>query len=106
MSENLVPIFAKIDCVKIDKARLFAGKNGAKYLDVILVPTRDNAYGNEYMIVQSVSKEEREAGVKGPILGNAKLSQRQPQQGGGSYRPASAAQKPAPKRDESEEPFF
>ena len=92
MSENLVPIFAKIDCVKIEKQRLFAGKKGAKYLDAILVPTPNSEYG-DFMIVQSVSKEEREAGVKGPILGNAKLSQKQ--QAGGSYRPAGALPKKA-----------
>ena len=100
MSENLVPIFIKIDCTKIIKERLFLGKKGAKYLDAILVPTRDSQFGEDYFIAQSVSKEEREAGVKGPILGNAKLSRSQ--QGGGSYKPANAAPKAAPSRDEED----
>ena len=63
-------ITAKIDVTKIDKARLFQGQKGT-YLDVVLIPTRDGKFG-DYMVVQSVTKEERQAGVRGPILGNAK----------------------------------
>lgn len=66
-------ISVKIDVTKIDKSHLFDGKNGAKYLDVILIETPDNRYGNDYMAAQSVSKEAREAGEKGPILGNGKI---------------------------------
>ena len=71
-------IVAKIDVTKIDKAKLFAGKNGAKYLDICLIDRADD-YGNSHMVVQSVSKEERAQGVRGAILGNAKtLGQEQP----------------------------
>lgn len=66
-------IVAKLDVTKVDKARLFAGKNGAKYLDIVLIPSANDRYGNDYMVTQSVSKEEREKGVKGAILGNAKI---------------------------------
>lgn len=65
-------ITAKLDVTKIEKARLFPGKNGAKYLDIVLIPTTDDRYGNTHMVVQAVTKEEREAGTRGPILGNAK----------------------------------
>ena len=65
-------ITAKIDVTKIEKARLYKGEKGT-YLDVVLIPTPDNSYGNDYMIVQSVTKEEKDAGVKGAILGNAKV---------------------------------
>ena len=82
-------IIAKIDVAKIDKARLFPGKNGAKYLDIILRETPGDKYGNDYMVVQSVTKEERQAGVKGAILGNAKTYG---QPAGSSPKPA---QKPA-----------
>lgn len=64
-------ITLKLDVTKIDKAKLFAGKNGAKYLDIVLFE-RDDAYGNNFMVVQSVSKEERQAGKRGAILGNGK----------------------------------
>ncbi len=65
-------ISLKIDVTKIDKERLFKGKKGT-YLDaVLLYDEQDDQYGNNGMIIQSVSKEEREKGVKGNILGNAK----------------------------------
>lgn len=64
-------ISLKIDVTKIDKSKLFNGKQGT-YLDAILIETPNNQYGDDYMIVQSVSKEEREQGIKGAILGNAR----------------------------------
>ena len=66
-------ITAKIDCTKIDKSKLFLGKNGAKYLDIVLIESKNDQYGNDYMVVQSVSQEERAAGKRGAILGNAKI---------------------------------
>lgn len=65
-------ISLRIDVKKIDKNRLYEGKKGT-YLDAVLMfDDQDDKYGNNGMIVQSVSKEEREKGVKGNILGNAK----------------------------------
>ena len=64
-------ISLKIDVTKIDKSRLFKGEKGT-YLDAVLIETPNNQYGDDYMIVQSVSKEEREQGVRGEILGNGK----------------------------------
>lgn len=97
-----MPIAIKIDVTKINKDRLFVGKNGAKYLDAILIETPDSKYGDSHMIVQSVSKEERQAGVRGAILGNAKTL------GGGNAERAPAPKpqhaKPAPVADE-EIPF-
>lgn len=63
-------ITAKINCSAIEKARLFKGEKGT-YLDIILIDTPNGKYG-DYMIVQAVSKEEREKGIKGAILGNGK----------------------------------
>lgn len=66
-------IVIKIDVTKIDKARLYKGEKGT-YLDAVLMYDSDSdKYGQNGMIVQSVSKEERESGVKGAILGNAKI---------------------------------
>lgn len=65
-------IICKIDVTKIDKKHLFQGKKGT-YLDAILIE-KESEYGDDYMIVQGVSKEQRDAGVKGPIIGNAKNS--------------------------------
>lgn len=64
-------ISARINVTKIDKARLYKGEKGT-YLDILLIASPQNQYGNDYMIVQSVSKEEREKGIRGNILGNAK----------------------------------
>jgi hypothetical protein len=61
----------KIDVSKIDKDRLFRGAKGT-YLDIVLIPTPDSEYGHSHVIKQDVSKEDREAGIKGAILGNAK----------------------------------
>jgi hypothetical protein len=89
-------ITAKIDVTKIDKARLFAGKNGAKYLDVTLLG-RDapDQYGNDFMVVQQVSQQERQSGVKGAILGNGRIIG----QKGGASKPEPSGDQP-PKSDD------
>jgi hypothetical protein len=62
----------KLDVTKIDKAKLFKGDKGT-YLDcTIIMKDVPDVYGNVGMVVQNTTKEEREAGVKGAILGNAK----------------------------------
>jgi len=63
----------KIDVTKIDKGRLFQGKKGT-YLDAtVFLNDEPGQYGDHGMITQDVSKEEREAGTKGAILGNATI---------------------------------
>lgn len=64
-------ISLSINVSLINKDRLFQGKKG-KYLDCVLIETPNSEYG-DYMVVESISKEEREAGNKGTILGNAKI---------------------------------
>lgn len=67
-------IIAKIDVMKIDKSKLFPGKNGAKYCDLVHMENRDgpDRYGNDGFVVQGVSKEDREKKIRGNILGNWK----------------------------------
>ena len=69
-----VGISLKIDVSKIDKNRLFKGSKGT-YLDATAFVDLDelDQYGNSGMITQDVKKEEKEQGVKGAILGNAKV---------------------------------
>jgi len=69
-----VGVSLKINVSMIEKARLFAGKNG-KYLDATVFIDLDNKdqYDNNGMVTQDVSKEEKAQGVKGPILGNVKV---------------------------------
>ena len=78
-------IKVKIDVSKIDKTKLFKGEKGT-YLDITLLENKNgiDQYGNSFMVVQDVSKEERLAGVKGAILGNGKIFQ--PQSGGTSLK--------------------
>jgi hypothetical protein len=60
----------KIDVTKIEKARLFKGAKG-QYLDATLVMRDEpDQYGNIGFVTQQISKEEREAGTKAPIIGN------------------------------------
>jgi len=63
----------KIDVTKIEKAYLFKGKSGT-YLDATLMDNREgpDQYENDGFIVQDVGKENREKGIKGPIIGNWK----------------------------------
>lgn len=64
-------ITVKIDVTKIDKARLFKGEKGT-YCDLILIETPNGKFG-DYMVKQSISKEERAANVQMPIIGNAQI---------------------------------
>ncbi len=90
-------IRVKLDVTKVDKSKLFIGKNGAKYLDVILIETPNNQYGDDYMAVQEASKEERLAGKRGAILGNAKILKKPTEQ---SPTPPPIEQPPAQPDDE------
>jgi hypothetical protein len=64
----------KIDVMKISKPDMFVGAKGT-YLDIVLIENRDgiDQYGNEGMVVQEISKEARESGRKGPIIGNYRI---------------------------------
>ena len=69
-----IGVSLKIDVLKIEKARLYKGDKGT-YLDCIAFIDIDqpDQYGNHGMITQAVSKDEKAAGVKGPILGNSRI---------------------------------
>ena len=59
-----------INLDKIDEKFVVKGKKG-RYLNVALINTPDSPYGNDYMASQDLTKEAREAGERGAILGNA-----------------------------------
>ena len=69
-----VGLNVRIDVTKIDKERLYKGAKGT-YLDLTtFVDTAvTDQYENNGFISQSQTKEEREAKVKTPILGNVKV---------------------------------
>ena len=72
---------AKINCSKIMKEHLFRGEKGT-YLDLVIWENKNgpDQYGNTHTICQSISKEAREGGEKGPILGNMRMETQQPTQ--------------------------
>ena len=60
----------KLDVTKIHKDAIYVGQKG-KYITVsVFVNDEKDDYGNYGMIRQNLGKERREAGEKGPILGN------------------------------------
>ena len=72
-------ITAKINVTRIEKEHLFVGKNG-KYLDLVIWENKNgpDQYGNTHFICQGISKEARDAGQRGPIIGNMKMEIPQP----------------------------
>ena len=64
----------KIDVTKIEKARLFKGAKGM-YLDstVFIDVDQKDQYDNNGMITQDVSKDEKDNGIQGAILGNCQV---------------------------------
>ena len=66
-------IVLKVNLSLVNKDQLFKGAKGT-YLDLVLrLNDEPNQYGDHGMITQGVSKEMRAAGVRGAILGNAKI---------------------------------
>jgi len=73
-------IYGSIDLNKVEKSKIISkdkdGKvfeNGAKYLNIVVwVNDQVDAFGNIASVQQSLSKEERENGVKSVYIGNLK----------------------------------
>lgn len=88
-----VGIRLNINVSKLEKARIHQGNKG-QYIDLTTFVDIDqkDQYDNNGFISQDVTKEEREQGVKGPIVGNCKVfftdsgQQRAPQQNQGQQQ--------------------
>lgn len=73
-------LIGSIDLNKIDKKRIVtkdkngnAFENGAKYYNVLVwINDEIDQYGNIASIQESISKEERESGLKATYIGNLK----------------------------------
>lgn len=84
-------ITVKIDVRKLAKARFFEGKADASghkplYADLVLIERKKvGKFGDTHIVKQGVTKEEREAKLEMPIIGNATVR-------GGGNAPAPAAQ--------------
>jgi hypothetical protein len=92
-------ISASISVAKIDKGFLKEGRDGQKYLDCVLIPRTEDKYGNDFMIVQSIPKALRDAGQRGPILGNAKFF------GGAKKNDSPPSRPPREPEDDGDIPF-
>ena len=70
----IVGISGNINVSKIDKTKLIKGEKGM-YLNITTFVNLDekDEYDNNGMITQSITKEEKEAGGKGAILGNTRV---------------------------------
>ena len=106
-----VAVSLKIDVSKIDKTKLFKGQKGT-YLDAQVFIDIDqlDQYGNSGMITQAVTKEEKDQGVKGNILGNCKVfwkdgAQQQPAQQGNWGQPQQPAQQQSQPAYDDKIPF-
>jgi hypothetical protein len=91
-------ITANINVKRINKARIKtkAGKDGA-YLDLCFIE-REDQYGNAGFVCEGLSRDEREAGEKGNIIGNWRYV---------GEKPASkpARQTPPPDMEDDDIPF-
>lgn len=66
-------ISIKIDVTKLDESRYFVGQKGT-YLDITgFLNDAPDKNGNYGFVTQSITKEEREAKLQLPILGNFKV---------------------------------
>lgn len=63
-------ISLKLDVTKLEKHRFFKSDKGSIYCDLVLIE-RASEWSDGFC-VQAVSKEDREKGEKGPIVGNWK----------------------------------
>jgi len=66
-------ISLSIDVSKINAKRLYKGKKGQYLSATLFLKEETDQYGNNGFIVESITKEERESGQKGTIIGNAKF---------------------------------
>lgn len=75
------PIKLRINVLNIAKQHLYKGAKGT-YLDCAVWPNKNGAddYGFTHRVVQEVSREAREAGEKGPIIGNLAMPEQEQQQ--------------------------
>jgi hypothetical protein len=62
-------IKVSIDVSKIKKGQLFQGEKGI-YLDLVLIPTPNSQYGNDYLVKQDC--KDKELSKDNPVLGNGK----------------------------------
>ena len=96
-------ISLSIKTYEIEPEHIIIGKNG-KILSVVLFENKDGKgkYGDDGYVVQGVTKESREAGVRGKIIGNWRYTGQGAS--GNDFKSKAAAPK-AEEADDSSIPF-
>jgi hypothetical protein len=93
---SLITSKAGTECVVIDlgKARAKKHANGKVYLNLEAKENRDGVdrYGNTHFVAEPVTKDERQGGLKLPIIGNGKVF---------TFEKRPQGQQDAPKRQET-----
>lgn len=105
-----IGVNVSIDVKAIEKARLVNHTNGKVYLNmtVFIDPDNPDQYGQHGMVTQDVSKDEKSQGIKGAILGNAKVFWQDQQQAAATNavnQQQQAAQQPIPEDFDDKIPF-
>ena len=87
-------INVKLDVTKLDKDRFFKGKKGT-YCDLVMIPTPSSDFGS-WGLVQKSTKEERDAGLKMPFVGNADYAGERKEESGQqqNFAGSQASQRP------------
>ncbi len=80
--------------INLDKARATKHANGKVYLNLEAKENRDGVdrYGNTHFIAEPTTRDERQEGLKLPIIGNGKVF---------SFEKGTKGHQDAPKRQES-----
>ena len=86
----------QIDFEKLDKLRFHKGKKGTYGNFTIFINSEPDQYGQNGGIKQADTKEERDAGIKLPFVGNAKTFWSD----NPDFQPARVEQAQEPKTDE------
>jgi transcription initiation factor TFIID subunit TAF12 len=99
-------ITLKIDVTKFLKDAFYKGQQGTYATVTVFLNDEKDKYGNFGMVTQDLGQERREAGEKGPILGNVtRVTQQQKRQSGQQQSPQQRQSAPA-KQPNSEVPNF
>ena len=72
MTEEPGLISLRINTHKCESKYMVKGKKGV-WMGCVLIPTPDSEFGYSHFIAQEVSEDQRRQGIKGPIIGNAKV---------------------------------
>ncbi len=78
MNNDKIQLSINLDKINIDDIKKH--KSG-RWLNIIAIPTPNNKFGKDYMLLPDLTKEQRENSDKRDVLGNAKFITYKPEDG-------------------------